>query len=503
MMENLILVEANPYERRVALLEGGNLAEIYIERERDRGIVGNIYKGRVVRVLPGMQAAFVEVGLERTAFLQGADVYDMPEEFEFVKAGEDEEGEGYRFHPLKGQYTGGPIQEILRTGQDVLVQVVKEPLGTKGARLTSHISLPGRYLVFMPTSSHIGVSRRIENDKEKKRLRRIVSRLRPKGAGFIIRTACEGMSEEEIAKDMEYLLKLWEDIVKKWEDTPSPSLLYQEPNLTLKTLRDLFTRDVRKVIIESKEEYEKALRFVDVYMPHLKPSVELYTDDPPLFELYGVEVQLGEALEKRVWLRSGGYIVIDQTEALTTIDVNTGKYVGRRDPEETALRTNLEAAREIVYQLRLRNIGGIIIIDFIDMERPRNREEVYKALKELLKKDRARTTILKVSELGLVEMTRERVRESLVHTLCGPCPYCEGRGFVRSKITVAMEIYRRLLREVPKMRKRKITIYVHPEVAELFYEELRDMVDTIERDYRKSINVKSMNLFHLEQYEIA
>ncbi len=497
-MENLILIEANPYERRVALLEGGNLVEFYVERERDRGIVGNIYKGKVVRVLPGMQAAFVEVGLERTAFLHAADIYEMPEEFEFVRS---EEMEGYHAQSSR-PYHGTSIQDMLRAGQDILVQVVKEPLGTKGARLTSHISLPGRYLVFMPMSTHIGVSRRIESEKEKKRLREIVSRLRPKGTGFIIRTACEGMSEEEIAKDMDYLLRLWGDILRKWESAPSPSLLYQEPDLTLRTLRDLFTRDIKKVIIESREEYERAIRFVDAYMPHLRPFVESYAGDPPLFELYGVEVQIGEALEKKVWLKSGGYIVIDQTEALTTIDVNTGKYVGRRDPEETAFRTNLEAAREIVYQLRLRNIGGIIIIDFIDMEKPRNRQEVYKVLKELLKKDRARTTILKISELGLVEMTRKRVRESLVQTLCGPCPYCEGRGFVKSKITVAMEIYRRLMREMPGTRKKKIVIYVHPEVAELFYEEFRGMMDTIERDYRKRIEIKSMNLFHIEQYEI-
>ncbi len=512
-MENLILINANPHETRVAILEGGDLVELYVERGRDKGVVGNIYKGKVVRVLPGMQAAFVDIGLERTAFLHVTDIYEDHEDFDFVR---DEDAEEEARDPIfphrsntsqKGGYfshSNASIEDLLRTGQDVLVQVLKEPLGTKGARLTSYISIPGRYLVFMPTHDHIGVSKKIEDEKERRRLRKLILKLRDgETGGFIIRTACEGKKEKDIKNDMDYLTRLWKDIQRRWEQAPSPSVIYRELDLTLRTLRDLFTEDIDRVIIDSEEEYNRILRFVETYMPHLKRFVELYDNDDPLFEYYGVEVQISEALEKRVWLKSGGYIVIDQTEAVTTIDVNTGKYVGRRSPEETILKTNLEAVKEIAYQLRLRNIGGIIIIDFIDMDKPFNRQRVYKALREALKGDRAKAIILQISDLGLVEMTRKRVRESLVQLLCTTCPYCEGRGFVKSKDTVVMDIYRALLKDIPKTRKRKITLYVHPEIAEVLYGDMRDLIEVLEKGYRKRIVIKSMNLFHIEQFEIT
>lgn len=495
-MDKLILINANPYETRVAILEGRDLVEFYVERERDKGVMGNIYKGKVVRVLPGMQAAFVDIGMDRTAFLHIADIYDSWDEVDFTKT-ED--------MPRLGSFTSVPntsIEDILKAGQDILVQVQKEPIGSKGARLTSYISIPGRYLVLMPTHSRIGVSKRIEVEKEKKRLREIVMELKPQDMGFIIRTACEGRNEEDIKKDMDYLIRLWRTIQEKRESSSTPSLLYHDLDLALRTLRDLFTEDVNKVIIDSSEEYDRVVKFVDTYMPHLRPFVEHYDGDEPLFEFYGVEVQIGEALEKRVWLKSGGYIVIDQTEALTTIDINTGKYVGKRSPEDTVLKTNLEAVKEIAYQLRLRNIGGIIIIDFIDMEKPSNRQKVYRALKEAIKDDRAKTTILKISELGLVEMTRKRVRESLLQSLCSPCFYCEGKGFIKSKTTIAVDIYRALLKDCPKMRKKKVTLYCHPEIAELLYDEMRDLIEDIEKRYKKRIAIKSISLFHIEQCEI-
>ncbi len=509
-MNNQILINATPYETRVALLEDGELAELYIERSGDKGIVGNIYKGKVVRVLPGMQAAFVEVGLERTAFLHVSDIYDTWDEVDFDREGDSYPGKGKRLNhlkhgKLKGSVTSAHahIEDILKMGQDILVQVLKEPLGTKGARLTSYISLPGRNLVFMPNYDHIGVSKRIENEKEKRRLRDIVQNARTPGSGFIIRTASEGSSREEIERDMDFLMRLWRAIQERWEETSAPALLYHELDLIIRTLRDLFTDDVKRVTIDSPVEYDKVIRFVDTYMPHLRPFVKLYEGSEPVFDYYGVETQISNAMEKRVWLKSGGYIVIDQTEALTTIDVNTGKYVGKRNPEDTILKTNLEAAKEIVYQLRLRNIGGIIVIDFIDMEMSSSKNKIYRTLKELLKKGRAKTTINHISELGLVEMTRKRVRESLIQSLCCPCPYCEGRGFIKSKMTVVMDIYRALIKEVSTMRKRKITLYVHPEIAECLYDEMRDIVCEVEKNYRKRIVIKSMNLFHLEQFEIS
>ncbi|MBI5286991.1 MAG: Rne/Rng family ribonuclease [Deltaproteobacteria bacterium] len=495
--KNEILINHNPHETRVALLESGRLMEFYIEGARDRGIKGNIYKGRVVRVLPGMEAAFVEIGLGRTAFLHSKDIYEAFEEYDtWMRAEEGEKVKMVSSTPIS-------IQDLLREGQEIMVQVAKEPIGDKGARVTSHISLPGRYLVLMPTYDRIGVSRRIEAEKERRRLREIVSRLKPRGSGFIIRTACEGMMEEDIRGDLNFLIRLWDDIQRRRERASCPALLYQDLALTLRTIRDLFTPDIDRLAIDSREEYERACRFVEDFLPNLRPYVELYEGEEPLFDAYGVEVELAEALEKRVWLKSGGYIIIDEMEALTAIDVNTGKYVGKRSSEETALKTNLEAVKEIVYQLRLRNIGGIIVIDFIDMAKAANREKVYNALREALKADRARTNILKISELGVVEMTRQRVRESITRTLCEPCPYCGGNGNIMAKDTVIMAIYRELLRGLPKKRRRKVTVYVHQAIADLLYGGEGSIIEGLEEGFRKRIVVKVMPGFHQEQYEIS
>ena len=492
---NEIIINYSPHETRVAVLQGGMLVEFYIERPKDRGLSGNIYKGKVVRVLPGMQAAFVDVGLERTAFLHATDVYESFEEFEdLAKEAEDEERERYSRNT--------PIQDILKEGQEIMVQVAKEPIGSKGARVTSHISLPGREIVFTPTDGHIGVSRRIENERERRRLKEIVARLRPDSAGFIIRTACEGMKEEDIKSDMDFIMKLWGDILQKREKTPAPGILYQELDLTLRTIRDNFTSDIDKLVIDSREEYERAVRFAEDFMPELKQRIELYESEEQIFDTYGVEIELADATSKKVWLKSGGYIIIDQMEALTAIDVNTGKYVGKKSSEETVLKTNMEAVKEIVYQLKLRNIGGIIVLDLIDMTKSANKEKVYNALKEALKSDKARTNILKISELGLVEMTRKRSRESIAQLLCEPCPYCEGNGIIRSKYTIIMEIYRELLKELPK-RRRKAIVYVHPVIAELLYGESENVIEELEKKFRKKVVIKTSGALHQEQYEIV
>lgn len=492
---NEIIINHNPHETRVAVLQGGRLVEFYLERPKDRGISGNIYKGKVVRVLPGMQAAFVEIGLERTAFLHATDVYEVFEEFEDIAREAEEEAREHHSRRM-------PIQEILKEGQEIMVQAAKEPIGSKGARITSHVSLPGRHIVFTPTDDHIGISRRIEDAKERRRLRDIVSGLRPAGAGFIIRTACEGMKEDDIKSDMEFLMKLWSDILQKRERTSAPSLLYQELDLTLRTIRDSFTEDIDRLIIDNEAEYERALKFAEDFLPGLKSRIELYKEDEHIFDAYGIEIELADASFKKVWLKSGGYIIIDQMEALTAIDVNTGKYVGKKSSEETVLKTNMEAVKEVVYQLRLRNIGGIIVIDFIDMAKATNREKVYSAFKEALRADKARTNILKISELGLIEMTRKRSRESINQLLCEPCPYCDGNGIIKSKDTVIMEIYRELLKELPK-RRRKITIYVHPIIAELLYGESEHIIEELEKRFKKRISIKTMSGLHQEQYEIV
>ena len=491
---NIILINHNPHETRVAALQGNRLVEFYAERSKDKGISGNIYKGKVVRVLPGMQAAFVDIGLDRTAFLHATDVYEMFDEFEeFAKEIEEERGKPSRRIP---------IQEILKEGQEIMVQVAKEPIGSKGARITSHISLPGRHIVFTPTDDHIGISRRIGSEKERRRLREIVVRLRPEGSGFIIRTACEGMRADDIGSDMDFLTKLWGEILRKKGRNSAPCLLYEELDLTLRTIRDIFTADIDKLIIDSREEYERAIKFAEDFLPGLRQNIELYESEDPIFDTHGVEIELTDAIEKKVWLKSGGYIVIDQMEALTAIDVNTGKYVGKKSSEETVLKTNMEAIKEIVYQLKLRNIGGIIVLDLIDMAKASNREKVYNALKEELRSDKARTNILKISELGLVEMTRKRVRESITQLICEPCPYCEGNGMIKSKDTVIMEIYRELLKELPGKR-RKATVYVHPIIAELLYSEKEFVLKEIEKRFGKKVVVKTSSTLHQEQYEIV
>lgn len=512
-MSKLILINATPEETRVALVENQALAEIHFERARDRGIVGNIYKGKVVRVLPGMQAAFVDIGLAKAGFLHVSDFHpgveglplvdaDVPErdaETSASPAAPDLGGEAFgeaqppdELAPLPVHHE--PIEDRLTRGDEILVQVAKEPLGSKGARITSHISLPGRYLVYLPTTNHLGVSRRIEDEEERQRLRDIVLAMKPAGAGFIIRTVCVGLSRSELQADMRFLIDLWNRILQRSENVSAPCQLHYDMDLTLRSIRDLFTPDVEQVLVDRREDQQRILEFVDSFAPALTPRIALHEGPEPLFDRYGIEQAISRALERRVWLKSGGYIVIDQTEALTTIDVNTGRYVGKHNHEETVLKTNLEAAREIVDQLRLRNIGGIIIVDFIDMMDPANQQRVMDAFDVALKQDKMRSNILKISELGLVEMTRKRTRASLPQLLTDPCPTCEGRGRMVSVATVAYEAMRRI-RQVARAapESTRIVVRASAQVAAFLYEEEGPAMDRLERETARRITVETVD----------
>jgi ribonuclease G len=504
MAGNLLVVNADGPETRVALIENGLLAEIYIERKRERGIVGNIYKGRVVRVLPGMQAAFVDIGIDKAAFLYVADVRGGGD-YKTLFAEDEEERDARDDFPRDelARATGRQkIEELLKEGQEVLVQVAKEPMGTKGARITSYVSLPGRHLVFMPTVDHIGISRRIGTEKERKRLRDVVESQRPKGAGFIVRTVAEGAAEKELREDMEFLMRLWREVVKKNERARPASLLYSDLDLVLRTVRDTLTHDVDKLIVDSRPEFDRVHKFVAAFMPEYQGRIELYEGSEPIFDGFGIEGEVDRALERKVWLKSGGSLIIDQGEALTAIDVNTGRFVGKRNLEETITKNNLEACREVADQLRLRNIGGIIVIDFIDMDNQANREKVWKAFNESLKSDRARSNVSKISELGLVEMTRKRTRESLARKLTEPCFYCEGKGYLKSKTTICYEILRELRRSGDAVKEDTVVVSCHPEIADLMATSDHEYLEAMEKRLQKRVLVKSRPSYHMEQYEI-
>jgi ribonuclease G len=725
-MSNILVINASGQETRVALIEQGTISEYYLERKNEKGIVGNIYKGRVVRVLPGMQAAFVDIGLDKAAFLYVGDIVSDPsfpgfsEEMD-IKAGsvegdpleaedlpepseeavaqpssappsvaaepgvvqetaiesavaqssvsdsapppavkpepeaavpaeaaagvqtgepaevvdlhpddaldddedsdedEDEEeldeadaahaaaeealaaeqaqeeaapsapaeglpgttveapaqppapesqpppagarglpadqrpaaregrrgrrrggrgrrrgGEGPRpageqpkgdrqkdvnQRSWQGERRGGngekrngngkhraQIQDLLKEGDEVLVQAVKDPIGTKGARITCHISLPGRHLVFMPTVDHVGISRRIENEKERRRLRELVDRYRPPGTGFIVRTVAENEPSEKLTADIKFLLGLWNEVGKKRDSMKAPACVHPDLDLILRSIRDLFSDEVEKLVIDDRAEYERVSAFVEQAAPELKERIELYGGEEPIFDEYGIEQELIRAQNRKVWLKSGGYIIIDQTEALVAIDVNSGRYVGKKGAgaslEDTITKINCEAAKEIVYQLRLRNIGGIIIIDFIDMDKGANREKVFKTLQEALAADRAKTNVLKISDIGLVEMTRKRVRESITRLTTEMCPMCDGRGHVRSKTTMAYDIMREVQRAAGKHREDQLVVSCHPDVAKLLQGPEREAMRLLMMKLNKSITVRPQPQYHLEQYDL-
>ncbi|HVO21572.1 MAG TPA: Rne/Rng family ribonuclease [Anaeromyxobacter sp.] len=675
----ILVINAAGAETRVALVESGTIHEYYLERKREKGIVGNIYKGRVVRVLPGMQAAFVDIGLEKAAFLYVGDVYgdpDFSEEFELTEGehasevpevpseqeaeeaearaqlvtdvpapveaaapvegaadpasggpalGEPPIGEPAVAEPaaeqaaeqaeaaepavateplpaerpapvlltqeiqapleaipvpapaegaepphaaaadaapeldrreargaevareVRGEPAAAPargdrererprrdehgrregrdregrernggrnghreekrkepknIQDLLKEGQEVIVQVAKDPIGTKGARITSHISLPGRHLVFMPTVDHIGISRRIEKEGERRRLREFVDHMRPEGTGFIVRTVAENVEQQKLEADIRFLIQVWNEIIRTKDKVSAPALLHGDLDLILRATRDLFTADVNKLVIDERDEYERILRFVREQAPHLETQIEYYSGQEPIFDAYGIEQELKRASQRKVWLRSGGYIILDQAEALTAIDVNSGRYVGKKNLEETITKINVEAAKEIVYQLRLRNIGGIIIIDFIDMDRSQNRDKVFKALQDALGRDKAKTNVLKISELGLVEMTRKRVRESVTRVMNEPCSYCDGRGHIRSRITVAYEILREIRREAVHYHEPVLVVNCHPEVARILQGSERDELRYLMDRFNKTVQVRPQAGYHQEQFDI-
>ncbi len=487
-MREELLINVTPRETRVAVVENGVLQEIYIERASRRGLVGNIYKGRVCRVLPGMQAAFLEVGLERTAFLHERDIFQK------------ENGEGQDEADRNNS-----IGELLREGQSVLVQVIKDPLGSKGARLSTNISIPARNLVYMPGNDHVGISQRITDEDERERLKELVQSC-AQGfgpGGYIVRTVAEGVGEDEICADMAFLHKLWDAIRERNESEPAGVLIHEDMPLAMRIMRDLAGVELEKIRIDSRETYQKVTKFAAKFIPELAPRIEYYPGERPIFDLYGVEDEIQRALERKVELKSGGYLIIDQTEAMTTIDVNTGAFVGHRNLEETIFKTNLEATQTIARQLRLRNLGGIIIIDFIDMDSPEHRSQVLQALEKVLARDHARTSVTEVSVLGLVEMTRKRTRESLEHVLCEECPTCHGRGSLKTAETVCYDIFREIMREARQFDAQRFMVLASQEVVDLLLDEESTSVADLESFIGKPVVFQVESLYTQEQFDVV
>ena len=547
-MNKEMIICSGDHDTRVAILEEDQVVEIFIERERQRGVVGNIYKGRVSKVLPGMQSSFVDIGLERDAFLYVTEVVNTVEEFDRLESGDEEDslpavavavpepvlaGEGQEPEAAatanarstdsapstaaasasRGGARGGErepqakIEDLLKEGQEVLVQVVKEPLGTKGARLTSHVTMPGRFLVFMPTVDHVGVSRKIESREERARLRGIVREFREEHGftgGVIIRTAAGGRSKEDIVSDLAYFHQVWTEIRQRMETRRPPAVLFQEQSLVTKLLRDLLTEDFTAIRIDNEQEHRRVVALIERIMPALLPRVKLYTKEFPIFEEYGVQAEIDKALRSKVWLKSGGYLVINQTEALVAIDVNTGRYVGKRTGrlEDTIVKTNLEAVKEIVRQLRLRDLGGIIVLDLIDMEEKKNRQKVFQEVEKELRRDRSPSKALQVSDFGLVIVTRKRVKQSIERQLTDPCPYCSGSGSIKSASTICYEILTEMKKLGSDLEGQGVVLRVNPDIARALKEEesavLRDMQQTL----GKTVTIKPDTHLHHEQFDV-
>jgi ribonuclease G len=568
-MNKEMIISSTGHDTRVAILEDDQVVEIFIERENQRGVVGNIYKGRVSKVLPGMQSSFVDIGLERDAFLYVSEVVNTVEEFERL-AGEDEDEsaadeDGRRKTPAaaRGPYQAGSgeedgstdsgraddggtetaadalpangraerrardrspareergasrddrpqakIEDLLKEGQEILVQVVKEPLGTKGARLTSHVTMPGRFLVFMPTVDHVGVSRKIESREERARLRGIVRRFREEHGftgGVIIRTAAGSRSEQDIINDLSYFHQIWTEVRQKMETRRPPAVLFQEQSLVTKLLRDLLTEDYTAIRLDDVQEYRRVIALVERIMPNLLPRVKLYTKEFPIFEEYGVQAEIDKALRSKVWLKSGGYLVINQTEALVAIDVNTGRYVGKKSSgrlEDTIVKTNLEAVKEIVRQIRLRDLGGIIVLDLIDMEEKKNRQKIFQEVEKELRKDRSPSKALQVSDFGLVIVTRKRVKQSLERQLTEPCPYCSGSGSIKSSATICYEILTELRKIGPDLDGQGVMLRVNPDIARALKEEESAIFRDLQQTLGKPVTLRPDAHLHHEQFDV-
>lgn len=489
-MSEELLVNVSPTETRVALVENGFVQEVHIERTQAKGYVGNIYKGKVVRVLPGMQAAFVDIGLERAGFIHAADIAPLDDD------GMEERGAEV-----------ADIRSLVREGQELIVQVTKDPISSKGARLTTHLSVSARFLVYMPFTRHTGISTRIEDENERERLKNLVQEVdadirQEEEGGFIVRTVAEGVNKEEIAADIIFLYRLWQDLSKKIKSHKAPAAVHEDLPLFMRTLRDLVKPDLEKLRIDSREVYAKMREFAEDYAPEIHDKIEHYPGERPLFDLYSVEEEIQRALGEKVALKSGGYLIIEQTEAMVTIDVNTGAFVGHRNLEETIFKTNLEAATAIARQLRLRNLGGIIIIDFIDMNDSEHQRQVLRTLEKMLERDNTKTSLTGVSELGLVEMTRKRTRESLGQSLCVACPVCEGRGTLKSPETVCYEIFREILREVRAYNTEEIVVLASQLVIDRLLDEESSNVADLEEFIGRTIKFKVEAIYHQEQYDI-
>lgn len=482
-MSEEILINLTPMETRVALVENGMLQEVYVERTAARGIVGNIYKGKVIRVLPGMQAAFIDNGLDKACFIHAKDIV--------TKDGEE-----------KG------IQELLYQGQTIVTQVLKDPIGTKGARLTTQLSVPSRYLVFMPNTDHVGVSQRIDDEQERERLKKLLDTCIEKESlnglgGFILRTAAEGVSEDELLSDLRFFKRLWEALNRRIAERKAPTTVYEDFPLYKRTVRDLVRPDVEKIRVDSRENFEALTDFTAEYIPEVNPLLELYPGPRPIFDLYAVEEEIQKALGRKIELKCGGYLIIDQTEAMTTIDINTGAFVGNRNQEETIYKTNLEAVSGLARQIKIRNLGGMIIIDFIDMQIAEHRRQVFRALEKAMASDPAKTSITKVSDLGLVEMTRKRTRESIEHILCETCPICDGRGSIKSPETVCYEIFREILREARAYEESEsLMVLASQAVVDRLIDEESASVADLEMFINKTIQFQVESLYGQEQFDV-
>lgn len=486
-MSEEILINVTPQETRVAVVENGVLQEVHIERTNNRGIVGNIYKGKVIRILPGMQAAFIDIGLDRAAFLHAADIR--------------QQGDNANHDP--GDCPA--INTLLHDSQEVVVQVVKDPLGTKGARLTMNITLPARYLVYLPDTQHIGISQRIEDEVERERLRNIIKLAIDENdeGGYILRTMAETATEKELINDIRYLKRAWSAIQENIKSENNTSLIHEDLGLAARAMRDLVRDNVEKIRIDSRESFQKALEFVKEFIPEIRPHIEYYPGERPIFDLYSVEDEVQKALERKVLLKSGGYLIIDQTEAMTTIDVNTGAYVGRKNLEETIYKTNLEASQAIARQLRLRNLGGIVIIDFIDMADSEHKRQVVRALEKSLARDRTKVYVTDISPLGLVEITRKRTRESLEHVLCEPCPVCTGRGVLKTPQTVCYEIFRELLREARQFDTDKYMVLASQVVIDTLLDEESTGLMNLQEFIGKPVQLQVEPLYQQEQFDVV
>jgi len=496
-MKREILISVDHNEKQVAILEDGRLEEFYIERSDAERLFGNIYKGKVKTIVPGIGAAFIDLATKKDGFLYVADALKSPLDLD---AEYDEARTEQRHRPQHWK----SIDEVLKAGQEVIVQIVREPIRNKGPRLTTHFSLPARYLVMMPGDDKIGVSRRIEDRNERERIRDILSKMEiPKGVGFIVRTAGEGKTEKEFGRDIRYLIRLWKKIHASIDHKKAPSLIHHELDLVERVIRDHLSEEDDRIVVDHKDIFRKVQRFLSIYLPDQKIDLQFYQERAPLFEKFDIEKEIDRTFQKNVYLKSGGYVVIEQTEGLVAIDVNTGKFTGHKNLEETVYKTNMEAAAEIARQLRLRDVGGIIIIDFIDMERAEHRRNLFRAFKEAVRKDRAKTNLLQISELGLVEMTRQRVRPSLESAVYNTCPYCEGKGMVKSATTMAIQAIRELRKSLGHSKGRTVNTYVHPQVFDKLVHHEKNALQQLERSTHSKIFVISDTNLHIEDLNIT